>query len=258
MRIHIDVTMDYQLRGDAPVLLTLEAADIDGQTVIENALEIENATFHRINADGMFGGRVWAFVTDHRLTLTYHAQVDIARSKVELAGLAAMPLHMIPGEILTYLRPSRYCQSDLFTDFVGKQFGHLKGGAKIAAIKDWVSEAIAYTSGSSNATTTAVDTFKAREGVCRDYTHLVCALARAANIPARYASVYGTEVSPQDFHAVAQVWLDDAWHLVDATGMSTADATVLIGAGRDAGDVAFMETEQWADPISQTVSVSKT
>lgn len=257
MRIEIDVHMDYQLSGEEPVLLTLEATHTDGQIIVESALDIEDATLHRIVADGMFGGRVWAFVTSDRLKVNYRAQVDVTRANVALESLAASPLHALPGEVLTYLRPSRYCQSDLFTDFVGKQFGHLEGGAKIAAILTWVAEAIAYTSGSSNATTTAVDTFKARQGVCRDYTHLVCSLARAANIPARYASVYGTHVSPQDFHAVAQVWLNDAWHLVDATGMSTADATVLIGAGRDAGDVAFMETGQWADTISQTVKVSK-
>ena len=30
-------------------------------------------------------------------------------------------------------------------------------------------------------------------------------------------------VEPQDFHAVAEVFLDGAWYLVDATGMAEAD-----------------------------------
>ncbi|MFT7058686.1 MAG: hypothetical protein ACJASV_001188, partial [Pseudorhodobacter sp.] len=46
-------------------------------------------------------------------------------------------------------------------------------------------------------------------------------------------------------------------HLVDATGMSEAETTVLIGTGRDAGDVAFMETEKWAQLINQRISVTQ-
>lgn len=257
MRIDIDVTMEYQLCGDDRVLLTLEAACTEGQTVLENRLDIEGATLERINGEGGVGQRVWAHVDSERIKLRYRAGVDVTRSAVALESLAAMPIHTLPGEVLTYLRPSRYCQSDLFTTLAAKQFGELEGGAKIAAIAKWVSTEIAYVPGISNAATTAMDTFVAREGVCRDTTHMLCCLARAANIPARYTSVYGADVNPPDFHAVAQVWLEGAWHLVDATGMSSADGLVVIGAGRDAGDVAFMETVQWAQLISQNVSVSR-
>jgi transglutaminase-like putative cysteine protease len=257
MLINIDATMDYQLCGDDTILLTIEAAGTEGQTLLENSLSIENATLHRISGAGMVGSRVWACVTGDRLRLRYHAQVVVTRSAAVLEDLAATPLHALPGDVLTYLRPSRYCESDLFADFVGLQFGHLSGGAKMAAIRQWVAAEIFYSPGSSNVATTAVNTFGSRAGVCRDFTHLVCSLARASNIPARYASVYGADVSPPDFHAVAQVWLEGAWHCVDATGMSTAESLVVIGAGRDAGDVPFMESTRPAHPLSQIIAVSK-
>ena len=130
--------------------------------------------------------------------------------------------------------------------FADERFGHLEGGAKIAAILDWTSSSLAYVPGSSCGTTTAYDTFVMREGVCRDYAQLVCGLARAANIPARYVTGYGANVDPADFHAVAEVWLDGAWHLVDATGMCSASGLAIIGTGRDATDVSFMETEKEA------------
>ena len=130
-------------------------------------------------------------------------------------------------------------------------------GIKIIAIRDWVMAETTYTPGASHGGTTAVDTFQGRQGVCRDYAHLVCALSRAAGIPARYTSVYGPDVDPPDFHAVAEVWLGDAWHLVDATGMGTPDRLIIIASGRDAGDVAFMETEHWADPLHHHVSVRR-
>lgn len=256
MRVEIAVGLEYQICGNQAILLTLEAAQTDGQTVVNSSLNIENATLHRINGEGMVGERVWAFVTNERFLVQYRATVDVHRSEIVLEALAGTPMQELPGDVLTYLRPSRYCQSDLFVDFVSKQFGHLQGGAKIAAILNWVSAEIAYVSGSSNPTTTAVDTFVAREGVCRDFAHLMCSLARAANIPARYTSVYGANVSPPDFHAVVQVWLDGTWHLIDATRMSSAAELVIIGSGRDASDVAFMETEQWVQPINMNISVA--
>lgn len=257
MRIDIDVTMEYQLGGDEAVLLTIEAAQTSGQTVVENLLEIESVSLDRISGEGGLGQRVWAHVKNERVKLRYRAKVDVTRSAVALENLAATPVHALPSNVATYLRASRYCQSDLFINFVTQQFGDLNGGAKIASILNWVAAEIAYVPGSSGATTTAIDTFVARQGVCRDFTHVVCSLARAANIPARYTSVYCADVSPPDFHAVAQVWLDGEWHLVDATGMSSADGLVVIGAGRDAGDVAFLETMQWAQLINQKVAVNR-
>ncbi|WP_444789812.1 transglutaminase-like domain-containing protein [Roseinatronobacter sp. NSM] len=255
MRITIDVKLDYTLSEEETVLLTLEAAQTDGQTVLEAGLEVNAVDQHRITGESGVGGRVCAVVTGGKLNLRYHASVQVSRDDTVLEQLAQMPLESLPPQVLTYLRPSRFCQSDLFTPFVQRQFGHLDGGAKIAAMRDWVASGLAYVIGSSNAATTAIDTFVAREGVCRDFTHLLCSFARAAGIPARYTSVYGADVQPPDFHAVAQVWLDGDWHIVDATGMGRAGALVVIACGRDAADVAFMETTWNATPVVQNIRV---
>lgn len=257
MRLHIDVTMDYQLTGHDTVLLTLEAAQTDGQTVIESTLDVAGADLRWIDVKGMPGRRVWAHVTSDRMQLQYRALVEVTRTTAVLESLAATPMRDLPGDVVSYLRPSRFCQSDLLTEFATQQFRGLEGGARIAAILDWARSEIAYVPGSSTATTSAVDSFIARKGVCRDYAHLVCSLARAGNIPARYTSAYGAEVNPPDFHAVAEVWLEGAWHLVDATGMCRAADLVVIGSGRDASDVAFMETEDWACPLWQKVDVRR-
>jgi len=257
MKLSIDVAMEYAHEHGDPALLAITVAHTDGQTVIESALEIDNATLRWIDGEGGLGQRVWATSQGAQLKLRYHARVDVTRPDVVLDTLPPTPWHALPGDVMTYLRPSRFCPSDLFTGFVAKEFGHLEGGEKIAAIVDWTGAALSYVPGSSTGTTTAVDIFVAREGVCRDYAHLVCSLARAANIPARYTTVYGPDVDPPDFHAVAEVWLDGAWHLVDATGMSTAAGLAVIVSGRDAGDVAFMETEKWANPIRQNIKVSR-
>jgi transglutaminase-like putative cysteine protease len=257
MQIEIDVAMEYRLGGQGGVLLTLQAARLPGQVIRSETLLIQNASQTVMPGEGGIGQRVWAQIGGDHLSLRYKVSADVTRTGVGLAGLARSALHDLPPEVLTYLRPSRFCPSDLFTDFVDQQFGHLTGGAKVATIGHWVRTEIGYVPGSSNAETTAIDTFSSRAGVCRDFAHLVCSLARAANIPARYTSVYGLDVQPPDFHAVAEVWLGGAWHIVDATGMATAETVVIIGAGRDASDVAFMEAEIRVEFVSLSILVSR-
>ena len=88
--------------------------------------------------------------------------------------------------------------------------------------------------------------------------------ARAAGIPARFVSCYAPRVTPQDFHAVAEVFLSDptaegggAWHLIDATGMANPDEIVKIGVGRDAADVSFMTSFGMTEFLDKTVSVTQ-
>lgn len=257
MTLSIDLHMDYLIEPDDPALLAITVARTPGQHVTHSTLEIEGAALRWIDADSPLGARVWATAPGSRLHLRYRAHVEITRADPDLHGLVAQPWHALPPDVLGYLRPSRYCPSDALVPFVRRGFGHLRGGAAIAAIRDWVADALAYVPGSSTAATTALDTFVAREGVCRDFAHLVCGMARAAGIPARYVTGYGPDVAPQDFHAVAEVWLDGAWHVVDATGMSDASTLAIIGRGRDAAEVAFMETERWATPVFQRIEVTR-
>lgn len=255
MKLNITVDMDYALQPGDPALLAISVAPMPCQTVISSALKVERATLRWIDGAGGMGQRVWAIPEGARLQLRYTASVAITRAEPSLEGLAAAPMHDLPAEVLGYLRASVFCPSDPFVPFVQDQFGHLDGGAMIAAMRDWVAANLRYVPGASDATTTALDTFVSRQGVCRDYTHLLCAFARAGGVPARYVSGYSPGVSPPDFHACAEVWLDGGWQLVDPTGMSTADSFAMISAGQDAGDVAFMETAGWATLRFQQVSV---
>ena len=111
--------------------------------------------------------------------------------------------------------------------------------------------------GSSDPTTTAADTFVARQGVCRDYAHLLAAFARASGVPARLVSAYGWEVDPPDFHAVVEVWLSGAWRLVDPSRLAPLEGLVRICAGRDATDIAFMTIFGEAEMNSQSVTLTR-
>jgi transglutaminase-like putative cysteine protease len=79
-----------------------------------------------------------------------------------------------------------------------------------------------------------------RQGVCRDYAHLVVALLRARDVPARLVSVYAPGLQPMDFHAVAEACVDGAWYVVDPTCLAPRSSLVRIATGADAADTAFL------------------
>jgi len=255
MILTIDVTMQYTLEPGDPVLLTVAVLPSDTQTILSTAFQAQSARLHWLDQAGSAGQRVWVMSEGAQLLAQYSARVAIDRPAPPLTSLAAEQMHALPTDVLAWLRPSVFCPSDRFEPFVQTEFGHLQGGAMIAAMRDWVARSLRYVPGASDAGTNALDTFVTRQGVCRDYAHLLCAFARAGGVPARYVSGYSPGVTPPDFHACAEVWLDGGWQLVDPTGMSTPDTFAVIAAGRDASDVAFMETAGMANVMFQDVRV---
>jgi len=240
VRLHIHAQLDYWFEEPCDVLLQIEVAAMPGQIIDEARFMITPCEhFARVPAQDGIGKRILLRVQG-QMRVDYHATIAVGRIASDYAALPDVPPHLLPGEVVQYLLPSRYCPSHEFTDFVESEFGALTGGARIIAMRDWIAGHLSYVPGSSNSDTTAADTFHGREGICRDYAHLMITLARAADIPARIASVYAPGVTPPDFHVVAEVFLGGAWHMIDPTGMSAPHDTATVGVGRDIGDVAFL------------------
>ncbi|GAA1927553.1 transglutaminase family protein [Microbacterium aoyamense] len=161
-------------------------------------------------------------------------------------------------DVLTYLRPSRYAQSDELAATAAAEFGGIDDDAELlAAVSSWVGTRLAYVPGSSLPTDGATRTLLARQGVCRDYAHLCVALLRARGVPSRVVSVYAPGLSPMDFHAVTEAWVDDAWRVVDATTLAPRSTLVRIATGRDAADTAFLNVLSGrADLVDVTVTAT--
>lgn len=146
------------------------------------------------------------------------------------------------AELLEYLRPSRYAESDHLAGTAQSEFGALAGLDLARAVTSWVHERVAYVPGASRYTDGAVETFLARAGVCRDFAHLVVAFLRARDVPARIVCVYAPGLDPMDLHAVAEAWVDGAWHVLDATCLAPRPALLRVATGRDAADIAFLSS----------------
>ena len=253
MRISVSSSFGFTLSQPTDVLLQFEAADTPQQLIInpDTWTPVARHTA-RVPAHDNIGHRYW-LRAEGSCRVDYSAVVEIDQQVVDIAGLDALSPRHLPGEAVQYLFDSRYCQSLEMQQIVGEQFGHLEGGSKIAAMRDWIYQNFTYAPGSSDAQTTAIQSLEAKQGICRDYAHVLVSMARASAIPARYVSCYAPGVTPPDFHAIAEVFLADpenppsednpgggTWQMVDATGMADPAKTAKIGVGRDAADVSFL------------------
>ena len=264
MSIAISARFAFSVDRLSDVLLQFEAAAIPEQRILASHCEMSNAEhIARVSAQDGIGERIWLHV-EGRFELHYTATVEVNRLLAEVGALDRLEPHVLPAEAVQYLLDSRYCPAERFQPFVEAEFGGTSGGKRVMAIRDWIAGNFTYAP-VSTASTTALDSFVERRGICRDYAHVLVTLARASASPARYVSCYAPGVDPPDFHAVAEVFLADptvtgggAWHLIDATGMAEPADTVKIGVGRDAADVSFMTVFGEAHFEDKQVSATKT
>jgi transglutaminase-like putative cysteine protease len=151
----------------------------------------------------------------------------------------------LPLDTLSFVLPSRYCEVDSeLLDFAWSTFAStLPGWPRVQAICDFVHQHIRFDYMQARANRTALEAFRERVGVCRDFTHLAITLCRCLNLPARYVTGYLGDIGvppcpgPMDFSAWFEVFLGQRWYTFDARHNARRIGRVVIGRGRDAGDV---------------------
>ncbi len=151
----------------------------------------------------------------------------------------------LPFSTLQFLLPSRYCEVDSeLLQFAWNQFGNTPPGwARVQAIVAFVHQHLTFNYKTARPTRTALDGFRERQGVCRDFTHLAITLCRCMNLPARYTTGYLGDIGvapvpgPMDFSAWFEVFLGDRWYTFDARHNRRRIGRIVMARGRDAGDV---------------------
>ena len=257
--LSIAVELDYRLEAPAAILLAVEAQSdaeqqVDSELFTCNGIALKPVPTVR----GETARYRWIYAQAGDLSLRYIADVTVTRAPTELFRLPATPYVALPTDVAPWLLASRYCDPVRFArvleDDMNLPRGLVADGSTIAIIAKWIKGHLTYEQ-ASTAETTALDTYGERAGICRDYAHLMIALARAAGVPARFVSSYALQLAPPDFHAVAEVWLDGRWHLVDATGLAPEQSMIRIARSRDAVDASFMTVFGTAEMVAQSVMV---
>jgi transglutaminase-like putative cysteine protease len=234
-----DVAADLEIEITAPTTLEFQIAVAPHpHTAVSEALSfvLDGANVPALEISGTHGNRI------HKL------DVPVGNLKVEYSATIVGrtdPAPVTEYDQSMYLRPSRYAEADKFFGFASTEFGnYIDSATLLEKVSLWVGTRLNYVPGSSDPIDGAVDTLLAGAGVCRDYAHLVVALLRAVNVPARVVSVYAPGLSPMDFHAVAEAFVDGQWWVVDGTLLAPRQSLVRIATGRDAADTAFLDNHK--------------
>ncbi|MES3007288.1 MAG: transglutaminase family protein [Pseudomonadota bacterium] len=246
IRINLQLELNYHIDTQgADFIFNIQAAQTQHQRVSCENLTLNQPISTLMHTDPVTGSRYMRLsALPGPLRLIYSATIDLDHYRAPAGQIFEVPVRQIPPEVLTYLYPSRYCQSDRLGRLVMKEFGSLwQGYQRVQAIQEWVQRNVKFTSNTSNSNTSALDTLIDQVGVCRDFAHVMIALCRAANLPARMATCtdFGADpaLGPSDFHAYVEVYLGNRWYIFDPSSTAIPMAFIRFGTGRDAADVAF-------------------
>ena len=241
MKFKVGCELEYEVRDNSTFIFNINVAKTRNQRILKEHLQLEpNLHFEEYVNPVLDNRYIRINVPSGNLRLSYQALVDVIYEETNPTTINEVPIAQLPLELLQYIYPSRYCQSDRLMRFAQSEFGYLLPDySRITAICNWIYDNVTYLSGSSDQHTSAFDTVTERAGVCRDFAHLGIAFCRALNIPARFASGYAYKLQPPDFHAYFEAYLGDRWYLFDATRLAPLNGLIKIGTGRDAADIAF-------------------
>jgi transglutaminase-like putative cysteine protease len=172
-------------------------------------------------------------------------------------GATFVEVQDLPAETLTYLAPSRYCESDRLGGLAAEISGRRRPGyEQVQAISEWIHGRLEYRTDSNPAPVSAEEVLVRGHGVCRDFAHVGIALCRSLSIPARMTVGYLHRLEPMDLHAWFEAFVGRRWYVFDPTRATTTGARVCLGHGRDAADVpVFTQFGPLAIPTRMDVRV---
>jgi transglutaminase-like putative cysteine protease len=242
MKFKVSAQLGYEVKAPSTLIINVHALRTTRQTILSENLSIEPyikaEELPAVNGENRF---VRLDITQPAsVTIKYEATVDNYYEIKDYRNFAEVPVSRFDPAVLTYLNPSRYCQSDKLYRLANNTFGQIDNTYRqVVAITDWIHKNVEYLSGFSNSETSAYDTVTQQAGVCRDFAHLGIALCRALTIPARYFTGYAYKLIPADFHACFEAYIGGEWILFDATKLAPLNGLVKIATGRDAADAAI-------------------
>ncbi|MDQ9171404.1 transglutaminase family protein [Oxalobacteraceae bacterium R-40] len=268
--IEIGCTLGYVAPKPTPAFFMLQPHSQSGQTIVEEKLT-SSVDMPVDRMTDLYGNRILKTVLVAGYNeFRYEALVNAAEcSKQPLFSANADSLQALPLEIMRYALPSRYCDSDKLLQFAAQKFGDIPHpGEQAHAICNWVHRNLEYRYGSGDSTLSALEAIQRGYGVCRDFSHVVIALCRALDIPARYVAGYiprtednaveGENDIGVDFHAYAEIYFSGQWNIFDARYNRSFKGMVKIAHGLDAVDAAFasfygnvepVKFQVWARPV---------
>jgi transglutaminase-like putative cysteine protease len=205
-------------------------------------------------------GNTVVWVTAARVEHSVEFRVVAVLERVRRNGRPVLPVNALHEPRLR--RPTRLTAADdrlraMTADLVRPGAGPLDIAERICAA---VHAALAYQHGVTDVKTTAATALAAGHGVCQDAAHIMVALCRLAQLPARYVS--GHLLGQGGMHAWVEVIVPyrDAAMAVPfdpCHGRRTDNGYVTVAVGRDYADVAPTSGSYMGPPGGRLTSVRR-
>jgi transglutaminase-like putative cysteine protease len=274
-RLRIEHQTGFSYQGDVSASYNearMLPGSTDSQFVLNSSLDIEPSTSVNQYVD-YFGTRVAAFdvLSPHTsLTITARSLVEVRPRPIEhieytWADLERDSRKLI--ETVEQLTQTNRTRPHPEVAEMAKRIAaeHDHPGAAAHAISLAVGNAVEYMHGITGVHSTAVDAWEARKGVCQDIAHITLGALREVGIPARYVSGYlhprpdaevGVAVTGES-HAWVEWFAGDWWGFDPTNNVEIGDRHVLVGRGRDYGDVPPLRGV-YAGPFKSNLHVKVT
>ncbi|HEX2552675.1 MAG TPA: transglutaminase family protein [Microvirga sp.] len=245
--------------------LRLVPADGAGQRVLAHRIQVAPATASRAERTAFFGAAS-VFLTIEsahtELRIEARSRVEVTRdmppedetgpSWEEVRDLAFASDSLAPDSPAHHLYPSRaVALADPITAYARASFPArrpvLAGGIDLMRR---IKADFAYTPRATEVSTSALEAFRSRHGVCQDFAHVMIAGLRGHGLPAAYVSGYIHTKPPPGrprlqgadaTHAWAALWCgpDLGWIGLDPTnGILVGPDHIVLAIGRDYADVS--------------------
>ncbi len=272
MKIRFGYELVYSCPQPVPMILMLHTHSSRAADLLRADEMITRPQLARETYVDVFGNtctRIVAPAGETQLTADGLIQ-DSGQPEPEFPDAQEHPVEQLPHDTLIYLLGSRYCETERLMSDAWRLFGHLTPGwSRIQAVCDFAHRHIEFGYHFARSSKTAWEAYCERQGVCRDFAHLAITLLRCLNVPARYCTGYLGDIgvpvpdAPMDFSGWLEAYVGGAWHPFDPRNNQRRIGRILVGRGRDAGDVAistafglnFLQLfKVWTDEVGTAVS----
>jgi transglutaminase-like putative cysteine protease len=220
--------------------------DVQSETLFQSYPDVGSATYTDV-----FGNRCRRLmVPGGDITMRLEGTIfDNGLPDPIVPDAREVPVEQLPPDALVFLLGSRYCETDHLSQTAWNLFGNITPGwPRAQAVCDFVHNQITFNYQHARSTRTALEGYQERIGVCRDFAHLMIAFCRCLNMPARYVNGYLGDIgvpkdpAPMDFSAWVEVYIGDRWCTFDARHNKSRIGRIVIARGRDATDVAMVNS----------------
>lgn len=251
---HCDLTVECP--RPCPVVAMLRPRSGLAQWVVSERYAVDTGERPREYEDAFGNVCQRLLLPAGRARIAVRSEVEVDEHLAVAAGAAPTPVDELPDEVLVYLLQSRYCPSDKLEERAREIVaGVAPGYDQVEAIRSWIRTHHEYRYGVSSQNTDALDTMRAKAGVCRDFAHIGVALCRALRIPARIVVGYLYQLDPMDLHAWFEAYVGGRWYTFDATQENPRGGRIVLAYGRDATDVAFLSNYADMEVVEMQVGV---